>query len=134
MCLSVCIQVARDRWVAWKGRGRVTQDTPMFEFRLGCRFASVSSFCPPLSLALSFSLFRGRLPPTYLPLLVHPAIRQTPTFDLAGESLVLRRIRRRISPKDKSFRTSGRETARSRCEDVASNLFSLGLSRGKAVY
>lgn len=60
-----------------------SEDTPMFEFRLGCRFASV--FLPRY---FSHSLFLA----LYLlyclrPLLVHQAIRQT--FDLAGESLVL---------------------------------------------
>lgn len=85
-----------DRWVAWKGRGRVREDTTVFEFRLGCRFTlrlsgplflSLSLF---LSSTLSFSELR-RLSPTYVAR--SSCHSPDPTFDLARESLVLRRIR-----------------------------------------
>jgi len=62
-----------------------SEDTPMFEFRLGCRFASVFL---PLSFSRSAFLILYLL--YCLRLARSPSHLTVSTFDLAGESLVLR--------------------------------------------
>lgn len=88
------------------------------------------SFCLALSPAISFSLcLLYCLRPT---LLVHPGHPTDPTFDLAGESLVLRWIRRRFLEKINRFEQVA-ERPHARCGNGIAFFFHLHFA-GKLVY